>query len=302
MLFTTRVLQMRPTSNCAARCATCATTSQDDTPNMTLREVEQNLDYFIQTLGVDELVLAGGEVTMREDFPGLIEAIARRKLRLVTIHSNGQNWTPEHVRASAGVVHRVVIGFTPPNRLDWSRLDGLSNRTIQVIERLQRAGITVQTNTVPLRANVGFFPEIARILRQLQVFAPTFTFLFPFRHAPQQLASLIPSWADTKRALFAALDLLEPLSPKVKNLPPCYLGEYARFSSKTTQRILVESRRQFERHAVIPPFVGMEYFDPCNGCALRPRCDGFWRAYLDSGMFPPLAPVLAEVPPAVVGC
>lgn len=284
-----RVLQIRPNSDCRNHCAFCATADGAGQPNMTLGEIATNLDWFRSNRGVNEVVLSGGEVTAREDFADLVELLRSRHLKLVTVISNGQSWSRERVAACRGAIDRVVISLSPQNAADWGSAGGPTGRARSSVVRLQEAGIRVQTNTVMLRTNLGVLEEVASQLREWNVFAPTLTFLYPFGSAAAARQQLVPSWSEAGPLLLKLLATLEPLGPKIKNIPPCYLGEAARFCSKTTQRFLVEARRQLENHALIPPFVGMEFFEPCDGCPSRPRCDGFWRVYLENDVFPALS-------------
>jgi hypothetical protein len=134
--------------------------------------------------------------------------------------------------------------------------------------------------------------------------------LFPFAGGglAENGVTDVPAWQELRPALLSALDRLEPRGPRVKNVPPCYLGEHARFCARTTTRILVDKRHQLERHAYLPPFPGMRFFPECEPCALRPRCDGFFAAWLESRKFPPLRPAagvalrVVDDPEVASGC
>jgi len=275
---------------------------------MTLDEIGANLDYFVEHYEVNELVLSGAEITARKDFRQILDRIAQQRLRLVTLLSSGLFWSPDLARGCAGIVDRVVVALTPPSQADWISIGGCSAKVLRSICLLQTAEIRVQTNTVLLRRVLPILEELAWTIDALDIQAPTFMFPFATGGLSSAFVRDVPSWEEARPIVLSALERLEPRRPKLKGVPPCYLGEAARFCSKTTQRILVEKRRQLQNHAVIPPFSGMKFFPECERCALRPRCDGFWPAYLESGMFPPLCPAagvaLAVVadPEAGTGC
>jgi hypothetical protein len=258
--------------------------------SMTVDEVRANLDYFVDRRAVNEVVLSGVELVARGDAKEILGAVGKKRLRLVTLHSSGMGWTPDLVRAAAEVVDRVVVALTPPSPTDWASVGGASARVLRSLCLLQGGGVRAQTSTVLLRRVLPILEEVAWTIDALGIEAPTFLFPFAGGGLADNGVNDVPTWDEVRSMLFATLERLEPRGPRLKNVPPCYLGEHARFCSKTTTRILVDKRRQLERHAFVPPFAGMRFFAECERCALRPRCDGFFAAYLESKTFPPLRP------------
>jgi len=251
--------------------------------------------------GVDEVVLSGGEITERPDLLELVELLSSKELRFTTAITSGRGWSGEVLRASRDIIERVVISLTPEGERDLFGVGTQTTRALSTVELLRDAGFIVQTNTVILPGNISHLPVIAEIVAKLGVQSPIFTLPFPHGRIKEDLDSFVVPWTTLAPLLFEAIDIAERRKPKIKNLPPCYLGSYSRFCSKTTRRYLVQRGRQLERHAVIPPFVGLDFFPVCDGCALMNQCDGFWKEYLELESFPPLAPALPQArfdPPA----
>lgn len=285
-----RVLQIRPTTSCPARCATCTTLVKRDAPDLALDDIQANLDYFIEEHGVDELVFSGAEITLRADFREILERVRQKRFRLVTLISSGLAWTEELARACAGVIDRVVIALTPPSAMDWRSLRGRSAKARDGILLLKKARVRVQSNTVIQSSSLEVLDEIAESIERLDVEQPIF--LFPFGTGGARAVKLagVPEWSTVRAPLTRVLEALERRRPRLKNVPPCVLGPLSRFASRTTARILVERARELEHHALIPPFVGMTYAPDCARCSLEPDCDGYWPALVEAGVLPAPAP------------
>ena len=286
-----RVLQIRPTTRCPARCATCTTAVTRDAPDLSLAEIEANFGFFVDGHQVDELVFSGAEITLRPDFVEILERVRRRRFRLVTLISSGLGWSEELAGACAGVIDRVVVALTPTSTTDWRSPLGRSARVRRSIAMLGRAGVRVQSNTVLQTAAVTVLDEIAEAIESLPVEEPIFLFPFATGRAEAVRAMGVPTWVSVEPTVRRVLERLAPRHPRLKNVPPCMLGELSRFASPTTRRILVERGRQLERHALIPPFAGMAFEEGCSGCACRGQCDGTWPAYVEAGLWPSARPI-----------
>jgi L-lysine 2,3-aminomutase len=87
--LSTRVLQIRPNSDCRHHCAYCARAGSGG-GNMTLDDIAANLDFFRRTRRIDEVVISGGEMTAREDFLEILTLLRPEHFKLVTVISSGQ--------------------------------------------------------------------------------------------------------------------------------------------------------------------------------------------------------------------
>ncbi len=292
------VLQIRPTTRCPAHCATCTTLVTRDAPDLSLGEIDANLEFFVGAHGVDELVFSGAEITLRPDFVEILERVRRRSFRLVTLISSGLAWTEALASACAGVIDRVVVALTPTTAIDWRSPLGRSARVRRSIEMLHHAGVRVQSNTVLTAAAVEVLDELAESIEVLGMEDPIFLFPFATGGAEAVRAAGVPTWASIEPTVRRVLERFErgrARLPRLKNVPPCMLGDLSRFASPSTPRFLVEYGRQLERHALIPPFVGMAYEEACSRCARREQCDGTWPAYVEAGIWPAARPVTSRL-------
>ena len=285
------VLQLRPTTNCPARCPTCTTHIKRGEPDLSFDDIAVNLAWFTEQHGVDELVFSGAEITLRPDFFDIVELVKSYDLQLVTLISSGLVWTDAMAQACTGVIDRVVVALTPVSAAAWHSERGCSARVRRSISLLIAAGVRVQTNTAITAGSIPALPDIATYIMATGIQAPIFLFPFGTGGARAVRAAGLRAWPDVMPAVASVFDTLESRSPRLKNVPPCAAGDLARFTARTSQRILVERGRQMGNHALIPPFVGMRYAVACQRCSLRPDCDGYWPSQVQAGALPCPAPV-----------
>lgn len=265
-----KVLQVAPNFHCDFDCYYCSKDRDVFGRDMSTEEIKDNTDYFISDKwGINELVLSGGEITARDDFAELIEHISQKNLRLVTIITNGKLWDDELIHLCRNVVDRCVVAF--------SFVDDVAENISNILSN----GIKVQTNTVILKQNVNSLPEIAQKINDMGIQNPILTLVVPSGKVVSDIEGIVPSWGDVKPNLFEAIDILKQFNPCIKNVPPCYLGGYIKYTKPTSCRYVVDWKRQKDKVEVVPPCFRSYYSDNCESCLLRPVCDGFWKEYLD---------------------
>lgn len=278
-----KVLQIAPNFNCEFDCFYCSKDRNVFGRDMSTEEIKDNIDYFIADKdseipdrGINELVLSGGEITARDDFAELIEHISQKNLRLVTIITNGKLWDDELIHLCRNVVDRCVVAF--------SFVDDVAENISNILSN----GIKVQTNTVILKQNVNSLPEIAQKINDIGIKNPIFTLVVPSGKVVFDIDGIVPLWGDVKPNLFETIDILKQLNPYIKNVPPCYLGDYIKYTKPTSYRYVVDWKRQKDKVEVVPPCFRSYYSDNCESCLLRPVCDGFWKEYLTRLDYPAL--------------
>jgi hypothetical protein len=281
---TSPILQMRCAAGCPPKCQTCTAHVKSHGNDLTLEEIKLNIDFFIREYGITELVFSGKEITTRKDFPEIIQFIKEKNLRLVTMLSGGVHWPARQVELAAGVISRVVVAFTPISESESRNGKATLKKITGTIELLQQHAIKVETNTILTRYCIAQLKDVADLLIQLGIQNPTLTFPFALGKTQHDFSKVLP-WKQAEKIVLNALDKLQPLGVRLKNVPLCQLGPHRNFAKPTTQRILVEPGRQLLQHAMIPPFPGLEKNKACEGCSLKNLCDGYWPAYVDAKIF-----------------
>ena len=276
-----KVLQIVPNQFCPYECYFCSMTKCPDARDMSLKEVTDNINYFMEHYNINEVVLSGGEITCREDFQKIIDFVASKNFDFVTILSNGQNWNEHLAEFCSGKIDRVVLAFTPGQ-------DKSIYNSFRTVELLQKYNIKVNTNTVILKGTCELLPIVASQVKQLEIPNPSFVFLYPTGMARRRINDIVPSWDEVHNPLFKAIDIVIDQQPRINNIPRCYLNGYQHLAKETSKRRLVYYARQFEEHSVVSTCVDATYTEECVNCAMLSKCDGFWKEYLEMDGFPQL--------------
>lgn len=283
------LLEIVPNGRCDIGCAFCRL--EKDGKDMTTGEVVANVRHFRRHAGIMSVLISGGEPTLRADFHYMLHAIEATGIDDIRVITTGSRFANRGF-AEKTRISRAVVSFSPESR------DELHGRqcamTIAGIENLIAAGIPVQTNTVITRRNYRFLDHIADLLSTFRLSSAILTFPFPVGAVRGKAAFLAPS---SDAVMPHAIRFVDTMSSQIssvilKGFPLCYLGEYARYTCRSTNRYYVDWRRQFDRAVpFFPSVVPFEHPEACNECACLPLCDGFWSEYLALPGFPPLQPL-----------
>ena len=282
-------LQLRSTNDCPATCGTCATDEHPDV--MSLSEVEANLGFFSEHFQIREFVLSGSLTIARQDFGELMALVRNQGFERVTLIGDGLHWTESAVEECRGCVDRVVVALSPSTAADWHSDAGESESIRRAVLMLRDSDIAVQSSTQLRSAPLQVLESITDFISAQKLEAPTF--IYPFATSGADALRDVPPWATMRGAVEETFARLEAQSPRLKNLPPCIAGSLQRFTFASKARLYVKHDRQLDKHARIPPFVGMTHDEPCADCAHRPQCDGYWPAHVQTGRIDPPAPALA---------
>ena len=116
------------------------------------------------------LVATGGDVLERADLDALVARAAELKVPVALAPSVTPLLTDDCVaslrRAGIKVMSISLDGATAETHEGVRGVEGQFSATLAAIDRLRRHGITVQVNTVVMRANVEEFAAIARIVKE----------------------------------------------------------------------------------------------------------------------------------------
>lgn len=163
------------------------------------RSTEPSLDELLQLIrrldecGVGRLRLTGGEPLIRKDFTKITGEIARRRMRVTEIATNGWFITDELLDTLKEQKIRPVwfISFDGLGFHDWLRgVEGAEEKTLEKIRLLCDRGYTVQVHQCVWRDSLPSVKPTVRLLRDIGVQAYRITTVEPslrwMRSAPEQ--------------------------------------------------------------------------------------------------------------------
>jgi MoaA/NifB/PqqE/SkfB family radical SAM enzyme len=297
------------TRECNQDCLFCSNPKSGQAT--TLEECLSQARLF-QAQGYDGVILTGGEPTLVEWLPQLMQALGALGLafRLIT---NGQRCADraflEGLKA-AGLGHLHVSLYSARPEVQ-GRLTGNPDSLAAVDACLGNCAdlhLHADVNITIQAWNQDHLDEVAAFVvqRHPAVRHVVFNFLDPSGPKAAARPDCLPTLPDTELSLHRALTLLASrgLSFRVERVPLCYLGEFAYASTETRkivkgeersiafldQKGLVRQRNFFHGKA-----------QACEVCTLSPICAGLFeldKAYSSRWLYPmflPLEPIVRAI-------
>jgi MoaA/NifB/PqqE/SkfB family radical SAM enzyme len=144
---------------------------------LTLEEYERLFDEF-RELGVQEVILSGGEPLLRKDLCAIIGKAAKRGLTTVVL-SNGlilsAAWAQDLAEAGVSCVGLSLDGSDAGTNARIRGRDDAWDRTLKAVKHLSKAGVPVAMNTTIQPENVSQLVDIHNLYLELGVAHVTFT-------------------------------------------------------------------------------------------------------------------------------
>lgn len=227
--------------------------------------VRERIDAALRD-GAHELVLTGGEPTLRADLPSLVAAAARPGVR-ITLETNAARITPALARrlATAGLhTARVHLPAWGPALDAITRAPGHAAATADGLRALRDAGVVVEGAAPVVRANLDSLPTLPRQLAAEGIALERLWLRVPWQGPdPDALAPLPAALETATRLVDEAVAHALPVSLDAATfVPPCLFPRPGRVAS-----IYALTRGGAER-------AGHVRAPACEGCVVRDRCPG----------------------------
>ncbi len=250
----------------------------------------------------DGVWLAGGEVTLRPDLPGLVEAARALGYARVGIQTNGRilaaAGAAERLRA-AGLTDAVVaLHAATPALHDWlTQAEGAFKQASVGLRRLVAAGVATRVNTVLTRSGTGEIGALASLVPRLGAEGHRWILARPVGGAEADWRMLVPRLALVRGPLQAALALAWGLRREAETVgvPLCVLGS-ARAAA--ADRLDAPPVRRVFPVGMDEPAVAHRYGPPCTDCKLRAACPGAPAGYVDRYGWDEIVAPVEGAPPA----
>ncbi|ABW67004.1 radical SAM protein [Desulfosudis oleivorans] len=276
-------LEIKANYTCNSNCVYCCAGNRGKQRAMTFDEIAENIQFFIDTYGVQEVCLSGGEPTVHRDFLSTLDFVRSKGLRTY-LHTNGIRFHDRtFAKQCAALVNRTLVGFsfhtpglcaelTGSAKTFGQRIDGIAN--------LLAESVPLRTNTVIIKQNYRHLPAIVDLISSLGVRRTLLTFPFFFECSDTQVACFVPESMEVVRPfLNTAVETLQKngIEVSLQGLPPCQLGDLKNFREKDPDRAFVDSGHQLENHSMLfSTTLGYAKDDRCTECEYNTsECWGF---------------------------
>jgi organic radical activating enzyme len=236
----------------------------------------------------DELVLTGGEPTVRADIVKLVAAAKALGYTAIQIQTNGRmlayaKLVDELVAAGVTELSPALHGATADVHDALTRAPGSHAQTVAGIRNATSRGISVITNSVMVKANLAQIPALVDLLGRLGVRQAQLAFVHPVGTAFERFHEVVPRLSDVVGPVRASLPVAARHGMKLvtEAVPLCFL--------RGMRELAVE--QHIPRTTVIDldgvpfdytawrPAEGKAHGPPCERCSARQECEGPWREY-----------------------
>lgn len=278
-------LEIKANYTCNSRCDYCCISNNQHKRSMSHEEITSNVIFFKDKYDIGEICLSGGEPTIHEEFLANLNFICAQGLR-VYLHTNGIKFHDDRFAGTCSpFLDRVLVGFSFHNEnlcRCITRTGKTFEKRISGIKNLIHHDVAVRTNTVIVRSNYRYLPEISKKIGFLGLQKALFTLPFFFEAKKEQIKQFVPeSFEVIKPYIGEAIDTLLTKGIKVslQGLPPCKLGEFEEFSETDPDRAFIDSTHQFEQYKFLfSDMLGYTQRQDCAGCVYAQACWGYPRS------------------------
>jgi MoaA/NifB/PqqE/SkfB family radical SAM enzyme len=220
--------------------------------------------------GAAEIVLTGGEPTLRRDLPALIAAAAQTGARVI-LESNGASWPPARARelARAGLaVARLHVPGVVQHAATTGDIGGWV-RLVALAHALHEAGVGIEA-VVPIVA--ASMPELDSIAAAIHDALPMIA----------TIRARVPSEAPDASALASPADAVAGFERLAEGVRGCGLALQLDPATFLPPCLLARPDRHAHAFALGPGGAhrdALVRIPACEGCIVRDRCPGVPRAW-----------------------
>lgn len=281
---------MHITDLCNEKCGFCVVGSpliKSDTVKYSdlLRFLVANADG-----GFDSVNMHGGEPTIHPRLFELLGLVSMLGYPEVQLQTNARRLKDREFTARLaehGVKVCVVSlhGATSGVQDCLTQTPGGFAETIEGIRNAVQAGITVQTNTVLTRMNMGQLRNICQLCAELGVQRVNISNLHPVGSGYYALDMQATTVGETREHLLPVVREMTDRQVRVtlEGFPLCVITPYEQLAIEDGERFI----RLMYRGAVHDNYddymagVHREYGPPCDRCPLRSSCTGVYHEYAE---------------------
>lgn len=272
---------------CNNNCLSCPQAHRKHLGDLSTEEVKRHLEKGIED-GANEVVLTGGEPTVRRDIVEIVSHAKALGYEYIQLQTNGRRlYYMPFVRK---LIDAGVTDFGPSLHghkaeiHDYiTRSPGAFNQVVRGIKNLKEMGQYVLMNSVIHKLNYRHLEEMTQMFIDLNVDQLQLAFIHAVGNAWDNFDLLVPRKPDAMPFIHRALDLGKHngLKMMVEAYPFCFMKGYERYCSEL---YMPESEIR-DAEGLIKEFdklrreTGKVKFPQCRHCRFDLVCEGPWKEY-----------------------
>lgn len=275
---------------CNNNCRFCVTAGKRASGDKGTAEIKGEIEEAFAK-GARELVLTGGECTIRKDIIDLVSFAKKCGFFIIQLQTNGRcfsdiEFCKRIIRAGMNEFAPALHGHTAELHDFLTRRPGSFRQTvlgIYNIRRLTKAKLAILTNTVITKYNYRFLPEIANLLIKLGVYQYQFAFVHAMGNALKNFKQVVPRKTDVipyvKKGLKAGLKM--NIRVMAEAIPLCLMRGFeqcvSEFHMPSTD--IWEKGYTVENFEFVRKNEAKTRFSQCKPCKHFLICEGPWKEY-----------------------
>lgn len=281
-----RRLDLKTGFKCNNNCRFCVQAHKKKYGNRDTKELLQELKEGRKTC--DELVITGGEVTIRDDLFYLIRHATKLGYKNIQLQSNCRmlaykDYCKKLIIAGVNEFSPALHGPTKEIHDHLTRAEGSFEQTTRAIKNLSELGQYIITNTVVVEPNYRYMPQLAHLLVKLGVHQYQLAYMHAVGNAWEYIDEMMPRVSEAAPYIHKALQI--GINNNVKcmaeAMPFCVMKGYEKYCSEhyipsTEIRDKDSYDQAFEETRKNK---GKMKFDKCRECKWDSTCEGPWIEY-----------------------
>lgn len=271
---------------CNNNCRFCVQAHKKKFGNRTTADIKKDLEEARKNCS--EVVLTGGEVTIRKDIIELVNYAKKLGFERIQLQTNARMLSYKKlcvklIMAGANEFSPAIHGHTAELHDYLTRAKGSFNQTVKAIKNLKELNQYVLTNTVITKPNYKYLPELAKLLVKLKVDQYQFAFPHAVGNAMKNFDEIIPRVSLAAPYIHKGLQIGIDAGVKVmaEAMPYCVMLGYEKYISELY--IPEGEVRDIDRvtldWADARKNQGKMKFPQCELCKYDNVCEGPWKEY-----------------------
>ena len=272
---------------CNNRCLFCVQGDKRETIPFRDKEILKN-DLKNNRKEYNSVVFTGGEPTLHPNFLELVEYSKKLNYKIIQIQTNGRsfsykNFCRDTIKAGANQFSPSIHGPNSKIHDFLTNAPGSFKQTVQAIKNLKELKQEVVTNTVIVKQNYKYLPEIASLLVSLGVDQFQFAFVHIVGRAWQNRKLIVPRISKVipyvKKGLKIGIEAGKIVMTEA--IPYCLMKGYEKYIAEEImpETKVIEAKFKIEDYKKYRLNKGKQKSSKCQECKYYSICEGPWREY-----------------------
>jgi MoaA/NifB/PqqE/SkfB family radical SAM enzyme len=292
-----QLIDLKVGFSCNNNCIHCVISDKTKEKDLSLEQIKELVNGYIEQYGEIQLTLTGGEVTIRKDFIQLMDYVKEKKsegkITFADMQTNARMLSHNDCAMAAEAIDFFLVAIhssIPAIHDTITGANGSFEQTKQAIINLKKyAGSDrIATQTVINQMNIGHLPDVYKfIVEDLGLSECNITFPHPIGVCLSD--KIVPTYEYAQFFINESLDycLKHNIQPYIEAIPFCVWNpgmnrQYAiEFLKKRSIDVIGYSGEKDGTVDYASLFdEGHRKYDTCKKCPYFSVCEGVWKEHL----------------------